>query len=356
VGLPQSALYLAVEAVAERVDALFREAKLIDTDIDDVTVVVGTPHDAEKVWKDNDGEHQVNVFAYRIEPFEFQTDLGPGDVHRFRVHLLIAVRAEAETGPPPVTAGENAIRLLGSVVRAFQDQPVLPPPPALPSGAEWFYPRVVLESLGVDELNHLWSVQGDAIARPAVAYEIGLVPVLPTTAATPAPRVGTAIQEVRADITAVSDAPTRNGTSRPEAAVTVDWTEEDWAPYICFVHAGACHEHLAFQVPAPVPDPLTVWIAGKPGTSVAVTWQVWTKTDGWTDEPVGGADPVVQSDTVDPHQVALDKTVPVIRPAPSGNAQLVLFATRSYTRTALGGEETVEVRSNPIFVNIWGAA
>lgn len=342
--LPRSSLSQVCRAIADFVSVG------LDASANSIQVMIGSPASAAPATTDT--SHRVNLFFYRVEPAGFFTGDTPGDPWWVRLHCLVTGFGLDED---KVSAGENDLRLLGEVMRLFHETPVQS---ALTVDDETFRLQVVFHPLGADELNHIWSTQGDVSYRPSVAYEMALAPVLPSERRPESPLVGRIGSEVRA-VPAARTSPFAGAAAAPPVPrTTVDVSRPDWSPAISFVlDDGTCAQSLLFahgsQALADfVPQ---VWVAGEPGAAVTLAWQRWTSTGGWEDVP----DPTAATATdltLDPEAAADAETVEVSLPAElvADGGQAVLYAQRSLVRGSDG--VTVTVRSNPLLVTVHGGA
>lgn len=309
-----------------------------------VHVMIGNPADAEPLETDTD--HRLNLFFYRLEPDGFGPSAAPDETWRLRLFCLVTAFGVLEDG---VSGGENDLRLLGEVVRVFHETPILAP---LDVNGESVRIRVVFQPMRVDELNHLWSTQGDVSYRPSVVYEMALVPVIPEEPALGGPLAGALGFEIRAD-QAGRRAPFGGPAAAPPVvSFEVDTGDEAWAPRICFVVDDTCHESLALEVGSAELAAFAprVWIAGEPGAAVSLVFEIWDATEGWRthDPPVAAT---ASSFGIDSEAAAAATTVAVSLPFTDQAGQAVLYASRTYTRGSDGAELTV--RSNPLLVTLF---
>ncbi|MCK7500252.1 MAG: DUF4255 domain-containing protein [Comamonadaceae bacterium] len=86
----------------------------------------------------------------------------PGDTWLLRMHRLATPFSVDES---PTLAGENDLRAIGEVLRHFHENPVFD----LAVDGETFRIQVIFLTLGLDQLNQLWSTQGDTVYRPSAA-------------------------------------------------------------------------------------------------------------------------------------------------------------------------------------------
>ena len=221
-----------------------------------IRVMIGNPTDA--VPGASGGEHHLNLFFYLVEPSGFFPDTNPGDTWWLRLQCLVTGFGIAEDS---ISAGENDLRLLGEVMRLFHETPVLD---ALQVENETFRLQVIFQALNPDDLNHIWSTQGDVSYRPSVAYEMSLAPVIPAQRRPGSPWVGAVGTQIRADITA-RRAPYEGEVLAPPVPLTVvDVSQEDWAPAIALIYQGQCAQSLAFAKDSDALQNFApaVWVAG----------------------------------------------------------------------------------------------
>lgn len=342
--LPRSSLSRVCRAIADFVSLG------LDASANSIQVMIGSPASAAPATADTN--HRVNLFFYRVEPAGFFTGDTPGDPWWVRLHCLVTGFGLDEE---QLSSGENDLRLLGEVMRLFHETPVQS---ALTVDDETFRLQVVFHPLGADELNHIWSTQGDVSYRPSVAYEMALAPVLPSERRPESPLVGRIGSEIRA-VPAARTSPFGGAAAAPPVPrTTVDTSSPGWAPVISFVlEDKTCAQSLLFahgsqELTDFVPQ---VWVAGEPDAPVTLAWQRWTSTVGWEDVP----DPTLATATdltLDPEGAEDAETVEVALPEEliSDGGQAVLYAERSWVRGSDG--VTVTVRSNPLLVTVHGGA
>lgn len=336
--LPETPLSQVCRAIAAFL------ADQLGASVHPIKVIIGSPADA--VPKETDTDHRVNLFFYRLEPNEFTPAPDPDEIWRLRLNCLVTAFGVPEDS---VSAGENALRLLGVVLRAFHERPLLD---AVPVNGEAVRTQVVFQPLSSEEINRVWGTQGEAAYRPSIAYEMSLVPVLPRRPGSEGPLVGALGLETRATMSA-RRAPF-GGTAAPPpiGRFVVDTAPEDWAPRICFVHGGACAESLSFAVGSPELAAFQprAWVAGAIGADVELTWEVWDRTAGW--RPAGTRVAAkASSPAIDPDLAATATTTAVVLPFTDHAGQEVLYAARQYRRASDGARLTV--RSNPLLVNLF---
>lgn len=342
--LPHSSLSRVCRAIADCVSTG------LDASAQSIQVMIGSPASAAPATAD--ASHRVNLFFYRIEPAGFFSCDTPGDPWWVRLHCLVTGFGIDEE---QVSAGENDLRLLGEVMRLFHETPVLS---SLTVDDETFRLQVVLLPLGADDLNHIWSTQGDLVFRPSIAYEMALAPVLPRERRTESPLVGRIGSELHAAPAARTSPFAGAITAPPVPCWTVSVSRPDWVPFISFVlDDGTCAQSLLFAHGSQELGDFVarVWIAGEPGASVTLLWQRWTSSTGWQD--VAETTSATAADlTLDPAVAGDAETVAVPLPGElvAEGGQAVLYAERNWVRGADG--VTLTVRSNPLLVSVHGGA
>jgi hypothetical protein len=339
--LPTSSLSQVCRSIAN-----FVSNGLNDSDNFIIRVMIGNPADA--VPGGTGGEHHLNLFFYLVEPAGFFPDTGPGDTWWLRLQCLVTGFGIAEDN---VSAGENDLRLLGEVMRLFHETPVVD----VDVEDETFRLQVIFQALNPDDLNHIWSTQGDVSYRPSAAYEMSLAPVIPAQRTTGSPLVGAAGSQIRADISA-RRAPFEGEALAPPVPLTVvDVSLEDWAPAIALIHQGQCAWSLAFDRDGDALKDFTpaVWVAGKveePAVMVTLAWEKWTSTQGWKREDV--TDVAVTDPAIDPARAGEAVTTAIDLPfGENETGQAVLYAERTYLRAS--DDRPVTVRSNPVLVTVY---
>lgn len=341
--LPQSTLSRVCRSIADFL------ALRLNANANSIRVLIGTPAVAAPGPSVN--EHRVNLFFYRIEPSGFFPDVAPDEIWRVRIHCMVTPFGRTEG---QISAGENDLRLLGEIVRVFHETPILPD---LNLSGQHVRMEALFHPLTLDEINHLWGTQGDVAYRPSVAYELALVPVIPSQPSAGSPLVGATGAQVYGQMEARHASFTADGSTwLPEVhARRVTGELEDWAPAICLVYQGGCVESLSFALGSAALTGFTprVWVAGPNGAAVTLVWEIWDSTLGW--RTAGTTKSAAASgEVLDPANAAGATTVSFGLPFKNHSGQAVLYAERSYIRASDGAALTV--RSNPLLVNLYQAA
>jgi hypothetical protein len=323
-----------------------------------LTVVLGTPADTASL-DPADSTHRLNLFFFRFEPSGLFPDTLPGETGWLRGFCLITPFASDETiegegGSPGDTptgegttigAGENDLRLIGEVVRIFHEKPVF----RCSVDGRAYHVQTIFQPLGLDQLNQLWSTQGDTIYRPSVLYEVSLAPVVPEEPAVASPLAGALGVAVQPDLENAVPAPApRTPVVSP---MTPNLAVEGWAPAIAFVDEDRCGFSFSFALGSPelqgfVPR---VWVAGKAGDTVRLRWQTWDASEGWK-EATPVTETVITDTTIDPSAAAAATTQEVALPFSDRVGQMLLQAERDYARGSDG--VTLTVRSNPLLISL----
>jgi hypothetical protein len=337
--LPASSLSQVCRSIADFVSARLKAQQ------NNIQVRIGSPAAASPATGDT--AHRVNLFFYRIEPNAFAPAPSPDETWFLRLHCLVTSFGVDED---QTSAGENDLRLLGGVLSAFHEQPILAP---IVVDGTTVRTQVVFQPLGTEEINHIWITQGDVPYRPSVAYEMALTPVVPQHPSLGGPLVGAVGFEVRADEAARFAAFGGHAAPPPVIAREVDTRFEEWAPSICFVAAGVCVESVAFKVGSPELAAFTprVWIAGANNADVKLRWEIWDRTGGWRASGAPAVDARATGPRLDPAQAGSATTTAIALPFNDHAGQAVLYAQRTFNRAADG--VPVTVRSNPLLVNLF---
>lgn len=252
-------------------------------DIDDVTkIMIGHPKDT---FVDMDGggvkdKNHLNLFFYNISYDGYPADGSSQDPFYVRLYCLITA-VGTRTGKP--SYGEKDLRLIGEVMRVLHENPIV----SVGSGnSEIAQLQVVPHPLTLDNLNHIWSTQGDTAYRLSVAYEMALAPVPLTVAIERSPLVSETGSDVESDMD--YDLLPENGygietTSPIVPRHSVNIGQLNWAPQICLVYLNACSYSLTFKLGSVeltdfIPK---IWIAADNNADIDLVWEQWKSDTGW---------------------------------------------------------------------------
>lgn len=341
--LPESSLSIICSSIAQFV----RDG--VNAAANNISVGIGAPGEIPE----GDEQHKLNLFFYRFEPGGFDSHVHPNDPWRIRLFCMISAFGVDDDGVP---AGENDLRILGEVLRIFRETPVLG---TVGVDGEQVRLQVVFSPASDEQINQIWSTQGDTTYRPSVIYEMALAPIMPHQLRVAPPLVGALGSEARA--AAAGRFAAFAGTVYPPRVppVMIDIRDPRWAPALCWVHRGACAHALSFDVASPEFAAFTpqVWLAGDPSAGVQLVWEIWDR-DGW--RQVGAPVAATPFSThIDPDSLPaaaagtfpLTLALPVSIPAGESAAQGLLYAGRSVI--PLPGGPSLTVRSNPLLISLY---
>lgn len=322
-------------------------------------------------------KNHLNLFFYNINYDGYPADGLSSNPFYVRLHCLItAVGAKANGS---TSAGENDLRLIGEVMRVLHEQPVI----SLDGGTTDKVAKleIVPHPLNLDNLNHIWSTQGDTAYRLSVAYEMALAPIPLAREVDSSPRAGdlktlswgkmTRPSE-KEKVTLVSDRP-RVGF------LEVDVDTEDWVPHISLVETiDSTHQelHYVFKVEGNLNSKLEVLIAGKDMGKVKLYWNVWRRksdnsTDAWKENIADGEAPPVKEiknspgstkpffpnridpDDIDPRRIFKVKLPADIRAAETKTWQAMLHAIHEWSHEEPAGNGNTivtNIKSNAILL------
>ncbi len=320
----------------------YLDSELNAPDRSKVTVLLSTPSDTASAGA-GDSDHRLNLFFFRFEPSGLFPDNLPGETGWLRTFCLVTPFTGEEDN---IGTGENDLRLIGEVIRVFQEKPVF----SLSVDGENYHLQVIFQPLPLEQLNQLWSTQGDAVYRPSALYEISLAPIVPAVKAVQAPLAGSFNLETRATLDR-AETNIAEG-SQDISAMTPDLAREDWTPAIAFVHEGRYGFNYSFALGGSALAgfaPL-VQVAGKAGASVDLCWETWDNVQGWqaAGAPLAAT---IKETTIDPEAVTATTAHAVGLPFNDHAGQMLLYAQRSYLRASDG--TAVTVRSNPLLISLF---
>ncbi|WP_198264477.1 Pvc16 family protein [sulfur-oxidizing endosymbiont of Gigantopelta aegis] len=237
-------------------------------------------------------KNALNLFFYRFEPFSFAADALPGDVQFIKVFCIVTafgVDIETPLNGLDASAGFNELRMLSEVMRLFQEQPIMMLE-GKTSGQKW-HTQFIPRPLADEQINQIWSTQGNTVYRPSLVYEIALAPIEPELMVKQSVRVSAIGTQ------AVSDMSKHNNLWPddkevlffPPSSIEVDTSNLQWAPAIAMV-TGLVNEresHLTLNIEVNavgdviIPD-IDIWIAGDPLKDVSLVGQLLLN-DQWLD-------------------------------------------------------------------------
>jgi hypothetical protein len=244
--------------------------------------------------------------------------------------------------------------LIGAVMKRLHERPILQL--LNESAQELARLQVTLQPMSLDDINHVWSTQGDTPYRLSVGYELALVPLPLATFTERSPRVGSVGLGVHSGLGSALLPAAGFGTPRltPQVpALFVDGSVPDWTPHLAWLTGETPQYSLAFTVAA-LPPSLQVIPVGAPAGQVRLEWEVFDSTAAqprWEVQPATPASVAATTDTLNPTQtdpplagLARNVSVPL-----TARGQAVLYALREVTRS---DGVTVQLRSNPLFIAV----
>jgi len=322
--------------------------------VEEGQILIGHPSASIKDAEGDVGKQYLNLFFYRVEHGAYPAHGRSDEPFYVRIHCLItALGSKAPNGDngATISAGENDLRLIGGVMALLHENPIMGLDDK--DGREVASLQIVLVPLGLDDLNHIWSTQGDTPYRLSVAYELALAPVPLTRPADRSPRVGSIATAVLANTSHAASRPADlYGEPDPSRVqrTEVDTSRPDWAPHIAFLsEANRLEEALALQTGA-LPASLGILAAGSPGETVTLAWETWDRASGWAPHAVEAPQRIaLETAILDPDvpdsSLATEVTLPT-----SGPGQALLYAVREWTRP---DGSVVALRSNPLLVSVY---
>ena len=382
--LPTSSLAKICNVIREHVDTLGMPTSPANWE---VTVTIGAPG---ANLSSTTNRNVLNLFFYRFEPFSFAADARPGDVQWVKMFCVITAFGMDEDvnndDKVDFSAGFNELCMLSQVMRLFQERPVM-----LVEGddaGEMWHIQFIQRPLADEQINQIWSTQGETIYRPSLVYEITLAPVEPLVASSQSARVasvGTLASSKLQNKNTIW--PADRATRYPSlAAVTVDPSNPQWAPAIMMLSGTASTRQASLSLHLQVPDnganadfsnfpELDIWIAGDTAktNNLTLVGQLLQNPDA--DKSAGKWQDIqviqnISADTLtlDPEhlpetahiQFTLSQSHWTNISAASHSWQLQLFAERYIRYQAASGEwlettlenATVRMRSNPLLISI----
>ncbi|MDV6250473.1 DUF4255 domain-containing protein [Vibrio sp. EA2] len=336
--IADSSLYLICNSVAD-----FIRSGLQTFD-NDINVYLGSPANLTE----RRDEDRINLFFYRFEPSGFQANAHPHLPWHLRLHCMITSMAIDDDNTHP---GEDDLRLLGQVLMLFHEHRVQP---MLMVNDMPFRLNAVFNPASDEQLNQLWSIQGDASYRPSALFEMSLAPIQPEELKGEAPLVGFTGSQVAGAFDSRFDDFNGSISTPIFSGGSVNPNNPAWTPMICWVEGEECVTSLSLDVENTLPGDFhpQLWVAGRIGESVSLEWKVW-QGDNWVTE--SGVDLVVSSATISPETIPLTlPTLDLPELAVDGDHdrwQLIVTTNRSYQAYA-DGPSTL-FKSNPLIISLY---
>ena len=305
----------------------------------DYQVIVDKPSGVQKLQSATPTRGFLNLFFYRFDAAGYFPQESAHERWVVRARCLVTpFSIDGKEGPLTVAAGQVDLRLLGSVMRYFHENPVLK------DQARKLQLQIVPEQLSSEEINQIWMSQHDVAYRPSLLYEFGLLPIEPKAYDKPIQPVvaGGISTRVNANLV-IDDSLPHPAPQNPQSPYMEIAAGPDWSPLISFVVTGAAGL-AATQARSATPGVnLDIWVAGHAGQNCDVVWQ--RELDGRWVDIVGGPQVALPNTTkrfIDPGFVSQATTLSITAPAMSGN--YLLFLERM-----VGGKQR---RSNPLILKV----
>lgn len=222
-----SALSVAANGIAQEIDTHFRKNGA------PVHVFADTPTNSAK--RAAPDLHVINLFFYRIALSGVHAAQTVKDPLMLRLNCLVTPFCKdiADDGDV-ITGGEAELRILGEIVRLFHEHPVIGPLPVNGGGNGTRYTlQAVLTSPDMEEINHVWTTQGNELPyRASAVYEFAVVPIDPVAPAPVVPRVTAFSSDVD------------SGLGRKHGQLPAGAGFDAWAPVVMFVDGDRLTDSL----------------------------------------------------------------------------------------------------------------
>ncbi len=227
--LPVSPLAKICDVIREHINTLGKATSPSDWD---VTVTIGAPGVNLAAAQ---SKNTINLFFYRFEPYSFAADTVPGDVQWLKLFCVITAfgidEGTSDDSSMEFSVGFNELCMLSQVMRLFQEHPVM-----LVDGDDQQQWRIqyIVQPFSDEQINQIWTSQGDTIYRPSIVYEIALAPIVPEAARSPSTRVGSIGVQASANIKHRHLSwPMDRETRFPVAeSISINSNNPQWAPAI----------------------------------------------------------------------------------------------------------------------------
>ena len=262
-------------------DAANKLRGLLLSQIDDIEEIkqlkIGHP---KETFDDMDSDlNNLNLFFYDIRFDGYPADGLSDDPFYVRLYCLITA-VGANNVSTAISAGENDLRLIGEVMRVLHEHPIL----SVDRGdnVEVAQLQIIPHLLDLDNLNHIWSTQGDTAYRLSVAYEMSLAPVPMAIAVEPSPLVATPqMLSWGAMNRFMNEENTGVISLKPGVEYfEIDTDKEDWIPHISYIEqipASIPELQYVIKVGGDLTSDLDILIAGKENATLQLVWSVWRR-------------------------------------------------------------------------------
>ena len=356
-------------------------AKGID-DIEIANITISNPKDRNR----DEGKDCINLFFYKTDYGGFPADGGVDNPMYVRLYCLItsyAVDIADDDGVISISHGEKDLRLIGGVMSVLHQNPVFEV--SYDGGVIQF--QAVIQQLSLDDINHIWSTQGDATYRISMAYEFALAPIPLATIKETSQMVGATGVDVSPNL----DKPVlpKDGFNIPTTSPKVEKLQisvltPDWEPHICFVdkNNGLSYAQVLPHSSEVINRSIKIIVAGKQESTVKIQWEIWQPWD--RDNKQGGwGKPVddnknsefslpknsdqLHANIIDPDSVhdemKVDIELPIDLPITDATPanwkkkarwQAIVYVINEWKKNeGAENEQKITVRSNPLLVSVY---
>lgn len=272
-----SSLSLAANGVVDTILGLFGATN--------IQVTVNLPSQPETIA--TEAKPLINLFFYKILPSGFHAGAGLTDPLMIRLHCLItpfskdtSENIEGEE-PNKIPEGEINLRVLGEVIRFFNENPVIGPLSAGTSngGGTQYTLESILRAPDMEEINHVWMMlNSDLPYRTSAVYEFSLVPIDPVKTPDPDSSVLEFGGELRPTLRTKHEPFTKDkpGDLGYPKTFSKDFQNQDLS--IAFIEKDKRKDAIEFvgtrQDFADLPEGfIGIALAGLPGKTVRLTWR-----------------------------------------------------------------------------------
>jgi len=322
-----------------------------DLEMLETQILIGHPNASVQHADQGQGKHYLNIFFYRVEYDGYPADGTGENPFYIRVHCLITAFAKDENigGGQKILAGENDLRLIGGVMDSLHNNPLFLINDSTDNTVAQI--ETIISNITLDDINKIWSTQGDTAYRPSVAYELTLLPIPVSVSVDTDLKVGSTAIETNASLgkeglpgggLGLISVPT------PLKALSVDSKSFNWAPHICFwTSSGLQYDQtLSSLSPGAI---VRIIGMGEPNEIVTLHWELWDSLDGW--QPVTAPPSTtleLASWSIDPKKNTLSFSREVELPSVE-KGQMSVYATRTISRP---DTDPIILRSNPLLVTV----
>lgn len=256
-------LYLVLECL--------RRVLANDPDIPENTIVIGPPNLAFRQIEGGADNTYISLFLYRTEHSGYPADATCADQVFLRTYVLITAFCSYELA----VSGMNELEVMGSIIETLNKTPILKIEGEDKNTIAKL--QIVPCNLSLDDMNHLWTTQGNVPYRLSVAYELSLLPIPIMPQEKLGPHVGEVVVRIGAQLE--SDHPTQEGIGRNLKDVPnrihIDTNNKYWTPHICLVTDN--HNLTYYGRVGAGKDSIKLIVLGKEDEKLDIQFEVYTR-------------------------------------------------------------------------------